>query len=38
MNTPLPQNQKAAKFNAYKIPKIGHFNDTFRDNIKGSYF
>ena len=38
MNTPLPQNQKAAKFNAYKMPKIGHFNDSFRDNIKGHTF
>ena len=38
MNTPLPQHQKAAKFNAYKLPQIGHFNDTFRDNIKGHTF
>ena len=38
MNTPLAQNQKAAKFNAYKMPNIGHFNDAFRDNIKGHTF
>ena len=38
MNTPLPQHQKAAKFNAYKLPRIGHFNDAFRDNIKGHTF
>ena len=30
--------QKAAKFNAYKLPRIGHFNDAFRDNIKGHTF
>lgn len=38
MNTPLPQSQKAAKFNAYKMSNIGHFNDAFRDNIKGHTF
>lgn len=38
MNTPLPQNQKAANFNAYQMPKIAHFNDSFRDNIKGHTF
>lgn len=38
MNTPLPQEQKAAKFNAYKLPHIGHFNDKFRDSIKGHTF
>ncbi len=38
MNTPLPQAQKAAKFNAFKLPRIGHFNDAFRDNIKGHTF
>jgi pullulanase len=38
MNTPLPQAQKAAKFNAYKLPRIAHFNDAFRDTIKGHTF
>ena len=38
MNTPLPQAQKAAQFNAFKLPKIGHFNDKFRDTIKGHTF
>ena len=38
MNTPLPQNQKASSHNAYQLPRIAHFNDTFRDNIKGHTF
>ena len=38
MPTSLPQQQKAAKFNANKMPYIGHFNDEFRDIIKGNTF
>ncbi|MCL1948892.1 MAG: type I pullulanase [Turicibacter sp.] len=38
MNTALVRDQKAAKFNANKMPGIGHFNDTFRDTIKGHTF
>ena len=38
MPTPLPQQQKAAKFNAQLMPQIGHFNDDFRDVIKGHTF
>ncbi|HAX73108.1 MAG TPA: type I pullulanase [Firmicutes bacterium] len=38
MATPLLQHQKAAKFNAYIMPNIAHFNDEFRDNIKGHTF
>ncbi|MDE5977388.1 MAG: type I pullulanase [Turicibacter sp.] len=38
MNTSLLQSQKAAKFNAFKLPHIGHFNDSFRDSIKGHTF
>ncbi len=38
MPTPLPQQQKAAKFNAKLMPHIGHFNDKFRDTIKGHTF
>jgi len=38
MNTALVRDQKAAKFNANKMPGIGQFNDTFRDTIKGHTF
>ncbi|PLT29229.1 type I pullulanase [Peribacillus deserti] len=38
LNTPLPQEQKAILKNAHKLPRIAHFNDWFRDTIKGSTF
>jgi len=38
MDTPLLKEQKAARFNAQMLPRIGHFNDEFRDQIKGGTF
>ncbi|RDI44326.1 type I pullulanase [Falsibacillus pallidus] len=38
LNTPLPQEEKAALKNAKKMPGISFFNDFFRDTIKGSIF
>ena len=38
MNTPLMKEMKAGKFNAHRMRGIGHFNDTFRDTIKGHTF
>ncbi|WP_433743817.1 type I pullulanase [Falsibacillus pallidus] len=38
LNTPLPQEKKAALKNAKKMPGISFFNDFFRDTIKGSIF
>lgn len=38
MDTALPHQEKANKDNMCKIPAFGHFNDTFRDYIKGSSF
>ncbi|RHW40792.1 type I pullulanase [Neobacillus notoginsengisoli] len=38
LNTPLPQGQKATIRNQHQLPCIGHFNDRFRDSIKGSTF
>ncbi len=32
----IPDEIKATQFNNAKMPKIGHFNDRFRDCIKGS--
>ncbi|MDX8367476.1 type I pullulanase [Cytobacillus sp. IB215665] len=36
--TSLPTEMKATIQNAKKLPRIGHFNDQFRDRIKGSTF
>lgn len=38
LNTPLPPEKKANIANQAKLPKIGQFNDLFRDTIKGSTF
>ncbi|WP_066311074.1 type I pullulanase [Bacillus sp. FJAT-29814] len=38
LNTPLPLEQKAIIQNQSQLPKIGQFNDKFRDSIKGSTF
>jgi pullulanase len=38
LNTPLAIDQKATTRNTSKMPRIGHFNDRFRDLVKGSTF
>ncbi len=38
LQTPILQNEKANIRNQEKLPKIGQFNDWFRDTIKGSTF
>lgn len=38
MNTELSEDLKANMFNSYKLPSIGHFNDSIRDGVKGSVF
>ncbi|WP_456277948.1 type I pullulanase [Bacillus sp. AK128] len=38
LNTPLPISKKATIKNSAKMPGIAHFNDRFRDTIKGSTF
>ena len=38
LNTPLAIEQKANIHNQQSLPRIGHFNDWFRDSIKGSTF
>jgi pullulanase len=38
LNTPLDSENKATIGNAAKMPRIAHFNDRFRDCIKGSTF
>lgn len=38
LNTSLPDTQKASINQSKQIPKIGFFNDRFRDGIKGSTF
>lgn len=38
LNTPLPADKKATLGNAKYMPRIAHFNDRFRDYIKGSTF
>ncbi|UII55242.1 type I pullulanase [Cytobacillus spongiae] len=38
LNTPLPVEKKASIRNQEKLIGIGHFNDWFRDAIKGSTF
>jgi pullulanase len=38
LNTPISPEQKANICNQKKLPRIAHFNDWFRDSIKGSTF
>jgi pullulanase len=38
LNTPLPSDKKANIRNQAKMPGIAHFNDWFRDTVKGSTF
>lgn len=38
LNTPIPIDQKASIRNQAKLPRVGQFNDWFRDSIKGSTF
>lgn len=38
LNTPIPMDQKASIRNQKFLPRIGQFNDWFRDSIKGSTF
>ncbi len=38
MMTALPDNMKATQYNAHQMEQIGHFNDTYRDEIKGNTF
>lgn len=36
--TPLPISEVANQGNAYKLPRVGHFNDGLRDALKGNDF
>lgn len=38
LDTPLPEKDKAIIKNAEKMPRIAHFNDVFRNSVKGSIF
>lgn len=38
MDTELPENQRANQNHANLLPGIGHFNDGYRDTIKGNIF
>lgn len=38
METVLPGEQRAHQGNAWKMPRIAHFNDGLRDSVKGSTF
>ncbi|WP_335474448.1 alpha-amylase family glycosyl hydrolase [Bacillus sp. JJ1764] len=38
LNTPLPFEKKAIIANQSVLPRIGHFNDRFRDHMKGNTF
>ncbi|MDZ5472570.1 type I pullulanase [Bacillus sp. 31A1R] len=38
LNTPIPIEKKASIRNQSQLPRIGQFNDWFRDSIKGSTF
>ncbi|MEC1741098.1 type I pullulanase [Schinkia azotoformans] len=38
LDTPLPEEEKAIIKNAEKLPRIAHFNDVFRNSVKGSIF
>ena len=35
MPTSLPEHQKANRYNQHLMPNIGHFNDFFREHVKG---
>lgn len=35
MPTSLPENMKANRYNQHLMPNIGHFNDFFREHVKG---
>jgi pullulanase len=35
MPTSLPENLKANRYNQHLMPNIGHFNDFFREHVKG---
>ncbi|WOO86441.1 alpha-amylase family glycosyl hydrolase [Mollicutes bacterium LVI A0039] len=36
MECGLPESERATQINANKLPSVGHFNDDFRDFIKGN--
>lgn len=38
MQTELPMDKLASQSNALQMPGIGHFNDNFRDAVKGNIF
>ncbi|WP_415707612.1 type I pullulanase [Gardnerella swidsinskii] len=38
MNELLPKSESTIQPNAYKIPGVAFFNDSFRDSVKGSVF
>lgn len=38
MPSVLPENKRASQQNSHVLPRIGQFNDRFRDGIKGSTF
>ncbi|WP_017756162.1 type I pullulanase [Calidifontibacillus oryziterrae] len=38
LDTPIPDEKKAIIKNASELPGIAHFNDLFRDTVKGSSF
>ena len=38
MNQLLPKSESTIQPNAYKIPGVAFFNDSFRDSVKGSVF
>ncbi|WP_313799473.1 type I pullulanase [Cytobacillus sp.] len=38
MDTPIPADKKACIRNQERLPRIAHFNDRFRDTVKGSTF
>lgn len=38
LGTALPAELKANQKNAYKMPRVAHFNDDIRDGLKGSVF
>lgn len=38
LDTPLPESEKAIIKNSAQMPRIAHFNDIFRNTVKGSIF
>ncbi|KIL52115.1 type I pullulanase [Jeotgalibacillus soli] len=38
LHTALPGEKKANQYNAHKMQRIGHFNDSIRDHLKGNNF